>query len=226
METSDYERLAPILSGISHELRNPLQGILAALSVLRLHLEKEQKLQPFLEIIRRETQRIDEIVAELTELSHPKTLDPVAVSVAGVVNDAVRSVQDSAQARNAIIRTNLAQDLPPARIDSGAVRKAIAALIRNAIESKPSGAEVNIAVSAEAGLLTVSVSDDGEGIPATDLSKVLEPFFSTRKGRSGLGLNFADKAARIHSGILTIKSQLGEGTEASLRIPYGQHSDH
>jgi two-component system, sporulation sensor kinase E len=222
LETSDYEKLAPILSGISHELRNPLQGILASISVLRLHLEKEQKLHTFLEIIQRETQRIDDIIGELTELARSKVIDPVPVSVATLIQETVRSLHDTALLRDARIQIKLANHVAPIKIDSEAVRKAITALIQNGIESKPAGAVVSVDLSAEGDQLCISVSDDGEGIPDGDLAgKVMQPFFSTRKGRSGLGLNFADKAARVHGGTVSIESEIGKGTRATIHLPYG-----
>ncbi|HIE70648.1 MAG TPA: ATP-binding protein [Planctomycetes bacterium] len=102
------------------------------------------------------------------------------------------------------------------------VQAAVVNLMRNAKEATPSGGQIFVSTMREQDFVVINVTDTGEGIDLQQIDRVLEPYFSTKKGGTGLGLPTARRVAEDHGGTLTMQSEPGKGTQFSLRLPIRQ----
>lgn len=210
-----FQLLEPLLRGLTHEIRNPVQGILASSEALRCRFEEDPASVKLLEMIQRECLRVEQLLVDLLDLARPVVRHSNPQSVKGVLEESVRVIQ---QQHNGEIRTEIQQELPFAYIDSGCLRRAFLAVLKNAVESKTSAA-IRVTAQKLGNQIEIRIQDGGEGILAEDIEHVIEPFFSTRPKKTGLGLTIADRIVRLHRGEFRIESERGEGTGVIIRLP-------
>jgi signal transduction histidine kinase len=103
--------------------------------------------------------------------------------------------------------------------DKNALQRLFTNLLTNAVQAVPRGGRVEVRAFASGEEVVVSVRDDGPGIPREQLSRICEPFYSTRPNGTGLGLAIADRIAAAHRATLTIESEPGRGTVVKVRFP-------
>ena len=192
---------------------------MASVGFLRTRLEGDAPVKPFLDMIQSDTTRMNDLINNLLDLTCPIQMDVQPYRVTTILEDAIRSLQEETRAHRATITLTNEGGLSPLRADGQMLRKAFGALICNAIESREADNNIRIVVKQESGLQSVHLHDNGIGIPAGDLAKIFEPFFSTRPKKAGLGLCVADHAIHAHQGRISVHSQEGVGTDVLVTLP-------
>jgi signal transduction histidine kinase len=208
-----------LFSGIAHEIRNPLQGIIASASALGVRLEGDQAVQTLVHSIYTESSRISRIIDEMLELVRPIHPEERLYSVPKLLNESISLLQKEFTAEKASICFISNESLPLLRVDSQRIVKSFSTLLRNAVESNADQIRINAEFVSDEDSIFISIQDNGTGIFRDDLPKVFEPFFSTASGRLGLGLSIADYIIRSHQGKLTVESEPGEGTLVTVALP-------
>jgi two-component system sensor histidine kinase CreC len=227
-----YDEMRDALAGRNYvadyvqTLTHEVKGIRGAAELLQEPMPDADRTR-FIANIARETQRIQELVdrmLELTALESRKSLDnAVPVPIGPLVADVAAAARPSALARGVTIDT---ADPTPAVVDGDAflLQRAVANLVDNALDFSPRGARVTIAVVVHARSCDVIVSDAGPGIPDYAEGKVFEKFYSlarpaTAKKSTGLGLSFVKEIAELHRGRVTLKNGAEGGAVATLSLP-------
>ena len=212
MDTSDYfQTLEPLFRGLTHEIRNPVQGILASAEALRCRLEEDASGVKLLDMIQRECVRINGLLTDLLTLSEPVRVGSL-VPLAKLLEECVRMYPN-------IVISHIDADLPGIHCDRTALRRAILAILQNALESKSQNNSVSLSAERAGESVKITIMDQGDGISAEDLNHVLEPFFSTKKAKAGLGLTIAERILRLHKGDFQIDSRPSEGTVVTMIVP-------
>ncbi|MBC7315032.1 MAG: GHKL domain-containing protein [Chloroflexi bacterium] len=121
---------------------------------------------------------------------------------------------------NIAIKTQLDPSLPAAPFDAVKMEQILVNLLNNAIQAMPQGGEVVISTSKREGWICFSIRDTGEGIRPEDLPRIFEPLFTTRAKGIGLGLSIVKLLVDAHHGEIEVSSQVGQGTEFIVKIPY------
>ncbi len=219
--------VADYVQTFTHEVKSPLSAIRGAAELLQEPSMPQAERERFLDNIARETQRIQEIVdrmMELTALETRRVLDrsePVKLAV--LLEDVVASAQASAAKRD--VRLVLALGSRPATEgDPFLLRRAISNLLDNAIDFAPSGSQVEIALQATSRRARITVRDHGRGIPAYARDKVFQKFYSlarphSQKKSTGLGLAFVKEIAALHRGRIELANATDGGAIATLSLP-------
>jgi len=216
------------VSMASHEFRTPLSVILATTDTLAIYREKMDWKQASarLDKIRQQVGYMKGIMEDVLQLASMQSgqahleLDSgdLVAFCADIIGD--YETQDIHRGR---IRYNAPVDSPPMLFDLRLMRQVIGNLISNALKYSPREKPVQVRVEREHAQIRIVVSDEGIGIPEKDLKHLFEPFHrATNVGKisgTGLGLSIAKQAAELHSGTLTIQSQVGQGTTIMLLIP-------
>jgi two-component system sensor histidine kinase CreC len=225
--------VADYVQTLTHEVKGPLSAIRGAAELLQEPMPDADR-NRFIANIARETQRIQELVdrmLELTALESRKSLDNAApVSIGALVADVATAAGPSAMARGLTIDAVDAGAVPVV-VDGDAflLQRAVANLVDNALDFSPSGGTVKIAVVVHARSCDIVVSDGGPGIPEYAENKVFEKFYSlarpaTAKKSTGLGLSFVKEIAELHRGRVTLKNGADGGAVATLSLPLGSLS--
>jgi len=209
--------LAVFANGVAHDIRNPLSVIRTSVYLLKQGASSQE------ERSRKALQRIDDQVnAALHLLNGIQALDRVRQPTFQRVslNELARSVAASTNLPDEYrVELDLEEEVPLLDADPQLLEAALRALIRNSIEALQGGGIIRLRTRQTNGNLHLVVEDSGSGIPEEVLGRVFEPFFSTRRAHSGLGLPLASQVALAHHGRAWVNSLEGEGTRVTLEFP-------
>ncbi|PYO17337.1 MAG: hypothetical protein DMD85_23825 [Candidatus Rokuibacteriota bacterium] len=216
------------IAALSHELRTPLQPILGWTEVLRRHGKLDDVTTRAMEVVHRNIRQQVRLVDDLLDLSrilHGKfMLRFETFDLRDQVRGAVEAFEESA----ALKRVRLASTLPEAAVsmwgDPARVHQIVSNLIANALKFTAAGGRIGVRLEARERRAVIEVDDSGEGIAATDLSIIFEPFRqgqqSTRRGGLGIGLDLVRRLAEMHGGSVTVASAgLGHGARFRVELP-------
>ncbi len=211
---------------VSHELRTPLTAIKGFLDTIETRAEEESR--PYLEIIRRNTERLISIVEDLLALSEleergPK-IDRIEVDLRPLAESILRMFEKRANDKGLTLSLETPGELPLIRADPGQLEGLLLNLIDNAVKYTEKGS-VKVRLSVREAKLAIEVEDTGPGIGAEHLPHVFERFYVVDKSRSkklggtGLGLSIVKHIALAHKGSVSVRSRVGEGTAFSVLLP-------
>lgn len=224
-----------LAAGLAHEIKNPLAGIQGGVDILIRRRDKNDPEREALEGMRHEVQRIDSTVRALLDRARPRLVSVRTSSLNEIVERAVNLAR--AQLTNAAMQTQSVtikfespDDPLTIPIDPAQIEDAVLNLIINAIESVDGDGEVKVRVAlsekpqdesdGEMGdEAIVQVSDNGRGISEEDLTRIFNPFFTTRPGGTGLGLPAVRRIARAHGGRVDVCSSPGRGSTFTIHLP-------
>lgn len=216
-----------LASAIAHEIRNPLNYINLTLDHLRATFAptdpgKQEKFASLTKQLKVEVARINSRITEFLNYSRPAKLEPQPLDLFAAASDAMRIFEVQAAESNVETRVEKQGDVPPVLADAISLRSALTNLIINGFQAMDSnGGRLSVVLSSEddGRLARIDVTDSGRGIAAEDISKVFEPYYSTKETGTGLGLAIVKKAVDDHNGTISVKSKVGEGTTFTITLP-------
>jgi signal transduction histidine kinase len=235
-KVAEYEELnrlkSNILSTVSHELRTPLASIKGYATTLldyERKLKREEKRQ-CLEAIDRATTRLIELIDHLLDMSRLEAGIFRLAKQPCRIDQLIRETVAEAQLRSPEykVRAEFEEELPTLTVDSRRIRQVLDNLLDNAIKYSSKGTEVVVQANLEANDIEISVSDQGMGIPATDIEKVFDPMYrlEERLGQDprglGLGLPLCKALVEAHGGRISLESALGKGTTVHFTLPLAE----
>ncbi len=182
-------------------------------------IERVEKLERYLEVCKGEISRLDYTVTQFLQAIRPSVPQVRPVSVNDVVHEAVELLRPEIANRGVSIREKLARQLPTSAIDAAQIKQVLVNLIKNAIQAMTRGGVLTLETGVSADGVVLSVGDTGAGIPAEQLNRIYEPFFTTKKKGSGLGLMIVRRIIRDHRGLLSVESHVGKGTVFRIWLP-------
>lgn len=213
-------------SAIAHEIRNPLNYINLTLDHLRSKYapdepEKRETFEKLTSQLKIEVARINQQISDFLNYSRPAKADLKPIDVRAVIDDSLRIVE--AQAFENGIKIGVVEHENVLKIsgDPEYLRSVFNNLLINAIQAmEQSGGHLNIKIEPDENnrFVRIDISDTGNGIPEESLSKIFEPYFSTKETGTGLGLAIVQKIVEMHNGTIEVDSRPGEGTTFSLRL--------
>jgi PAS domain S-box-containing protein len=226
-----------LAAGLAHEIKNPLAGIQGVVDILLRRREATDPESEALRGVRNEVDRIDQIVRALLDRARPRVLATKPSSLTEVVRRAVNMARAQTFARSESARIRVHYHPPDDEIllsiDPAQIEDAVLNLIINAIQASKDDGRVDIRILRSAGNETpdeldeviIEVADQGAGISQENLSRIFNPFFTTTKGGTGLGLPAVRRIVRAHSGRVNVQSSPGEGTTFSIHLPLTDNLD-
>jgi signal transduction histidine kinase len=223
------QRLAAVgnlAAGVAHEIRNPLNAISIGLQRLRREFapaetETRTEYERFLEILRGEVGRLNEIVGQFLSLARPARLSLAEEPLEPLLRDLATLLQSQAAAQKVRIVQELDLVGTAVRMDKPQLTQAFMNLVLNALQAMPGGGALTIRAGLDAAGPTarVSISDTGPGVPPEHLDRIFEPYFTTKAGGTGLGLALARKIVEEHQGSIRVETGPGGGATFSVALP-------
>jgi signal transduction histidine kinase len=216
-----------LASAIAHEIRNPLNYINLTLDHLRTAFapEDQKKRETFERLAQQlkvEVARINTRISEFLNYSRPSPLEFRPLDLRAEAEDALRMVEVKAQESGIETRVEQTGDVPLVMGDADALRSALTNLIINGMQAiDGDGGQLTIRISSEGSghNARIEITDTGHGIAPEDISKVFEPYFSTKDTGTGLGLAIVKKAIDDHGGTISVNSKQGSGTTFTITLP-------
>lgn len=227
IRTQRLAQLGTLLAGFAHEVRNPLSTIGLNLQLVLEDFQepetaRDKRSQKRLSAVEGEVRRLQTILEEF--LKHARAPEPKLRAVN--LNEKLQALIDFHELEMKSVDLSMrfypGREVAEVWCDWDLVQAAVVNLMRNAKEATPSGGQIFVSTMREQDFVVINVTDTGEGIDLQQIDRVLEPYFSTKKGGTGLGLPTARRVAEDHGGTLTMQSEPGKGTQFSLRLPIRQ----
>jgi signal transduction histidine kinase len=217
------ERLAVIgqmAAAIGHEIRNPLSSLKG---FTQLQQERYPNTNDFYPIMIQEIDRINSIVNDLMTLGKPKEIKFSKANIEEVIAYTLSITQQQAERQGVSVETTMAGPLPPIDCDGKQLKQVFINLIKNAIESMPDGGKIKVRVKVIKGnKMYISIKDEGCGIDGENLLNLGEPFYTTKKDGTGLGLMVTNQIIKDHKGHITFDSSQSNGAKVTVILPISQ----
>ena len=212
-------RLGSVISGVAHQLRNPLNAMNLQLELLSHDVERSGNAVRRVRALRDEIERLDHAIDALLRFMRPEKLKPASVPL----NTLLTEVAGMVRRPEIRLEYNLDSSVLAITADRALLVEALRNIVANAVEAMPQGGRLTIGTRRlPDGFVEIRVADEGAGIE--DTSRIFNLYYTTKKGGSGLGLPLALRAVDLHHGTIEVDSQLGAGTTIKIRLPI--NADH
>ncbi|HVH98016.1 MAG TPA: ATP-binding protein [Enhygromyxa sp.] len=215
------ERLAALgtlAASVAHEVRNPLAAISGCAELLDAESLAEED-QRLIRVIRRESARLADIVTELLDYTKPRKLQRSKVELARALNELADSFRADPSHEEIELVLSVPRDGVEVELDLAQQTQVLGTLVRNGVQAMAGRGRLELGLQATSEQVRLSVRDFGRGIPAEDLDRIFEPFFSTKEGGTGIGLALVQRIVEEHGGGIEVFSSLGEGTRFVIELP-------
>jgi two-component system sensor histidine kinase PilS (NtrC family) len=217
------DRLAAIgrmAASIAHEIRNPLAAMRGSIQMLRADMEGEPAQTELMEIILRESDRLNRIISDFLSYARPRSIIQSKVDVGELLRQTFTLLRHSAEINQSQI---IKEDLPASPLlinaDSEQLQQVFWNLARNALQAMPTGGTLRASVQQTPNSrLRITFSDTGRGMSPEQVEHLFEPFSSTTGG-TGLGLSIVYQIIRDHGGTINVRSREGQGTTITIELP-------
>ena len=224
MQSGKLASLGVLISGVAHELGNPLNNIsMIAQTYLGLYdLLADEDKKNYVEDVYTQSERIKKIVENLLDFSRQKKQELQDIQIGDLVARSLGLVANQLKISKVKHTVNIADQLPPVSVDPPQIQQVLINLFINAIQAMEGGGELFIDASydREHDMVVLSVRDTGTGIKKEILPNIFDPFFTTKSTKgTGLGLSVSYGIIRQHHGEITVESEEGQGTTFNIKIP-------
>jgi PAS domain S-box-containing protein len=246
IESERIHSLTLLAASVAHEIGNPLNALNIHLQLLtkevrKLHhpsvltqsrriarrepkvdpetAEIARKLDHYLDVAKGEITRLDYIVTQFLQALRPTPPQLAPASLNDIVRETVELLRPELDNRGVQLQEKLAGRLPRAPLDAAQMKQVLLNLIKNAMQAMTRGGELTLTTGAAGDEVWVEVSDTGGGIAQDKINHIFEPFYTTKKKGTGLGLMIVQRIVRQHGGRIEMESRVGQGTSFRIRLP-------
>jgi len=212
--------LGELSAGMAHEIRNPLGAIKGAVEILNDDYGPEDAKYEFIQILLKETDRLNSIVQEFLGFARPKQPEFQQADLNEAIESVLTLTAQEAKKAGVKVEKRLDPLIGKRSLDAGLLTQAFLNLVLNAIQSMAgAGGVLAIESMLQGNAVEIRVSDTGGGISEENRKKLFSPFFTTKKTGTGLGLAIAYRIIENHRGTIDVTSELGHGTTFLVKIP-------
>ena len=228
-EVARSQRLASVgrlAAGVAHEIRNPLSSIKGFATYFKERYPDRPEDQQTADIMIQEVDRLNRVVGQLLEFASPISVKRQSISLQALLKDSIRLIEDRAAEKNISIQTRNDAGIDAAWGDPDRINQILLNLYLNAIDAMQNGGELSVQFSSEGDSqeICIKVSDTGCGINPEYLSRVFDPYFTTKSSGTGLGLAIAHNIVETMDGRIKVESHKKRGTTFTVTLPNSKES--
>lgn len=217
--TTELENEMQVMAAkIAHEIKNPLAILKANVQLLELEDNNESHKRNY-GVMNTEINRINHLILEFIQISKPHKYQFEKVDVILLFQEILLCMDAELKYKNITLTYTASKDQMFVLADSEKLKEAFINILQNAAEAVDIGGEIHSAIFKSEQLITIKVEDNGKGIPQKYIDYIGKPFFTTKKGGSGLGVSISKKIIEDHKGTLSIASIEGKGSTVSMTLP-------
>jgi len=221
VETEKLAALGQLSARVAHEVNNPLGIMKNYLEIISQNAGSFGKLDNYVGILREEVNRIAAIVRQLLDFYHPRSVEKSEVNLSNVIDELIVLVSVQMESNQIELKKNYPPDMPCVWASSEQLKQVFLNLIMNSRDFMPDGGEIIITGREENGSVVLDFADSGTGIEEKELSKVFDPFYTTKKDGTGtgLGLSVCYGIVQNHGGSISVKNRPEGGAQFTVSLP-------
>lgn len=245
IESERVQALTLLAASVAHEIGNPLNALHIHLQLMEREVKKLRmpaenravrmrgktappasdtaeitgKLEQYLGVARGEINRLDYIITQFLQAIRPAPLQLKLGSLNAVVERTLELLQPELENRGLTVKTRLARGLTATPVDATQLQQVLVNLVKNAMQAMTKGGILTLQTGETPESVWVSVTDTGGGIPEEQMRRIFEPFYTTKKKGTGLGLMIVQRIVRAHEGRIELESHVGRGTTFRVWLP-------
>lgn len=220
VQSEKMAAVGELVTSVVHEMRNPLSSVKLNLQIIGRTIPKEGILSEHYRIALDQVAQLERMFTDLLNYSKPITLDKTDVGLEELIEQSLTQLEPIIRKMKATIDKDFDGALPQVRVDPDKMRQVLVNVIKNALEAGEQNGKVRIAASVSGSngkrVVTLTISDSGEGISPQDLKRIFQPFFTTKQKGTGLGLPIVKKIMEAHGFMISVSSEEGRGTVVHL----------
>jgi two-component system sensor histidine kinase HydH len=214
--------LAQLSAGLAHEIRTPLASLEGAAALVQRETQSEERRREFLDIIQKESRRLNRLLTSFLEFAKPRQPDLKMVEIGELLDSVIILVRNACDASRLTLQKHIQPKLLVLECDSEQLKQVLINLVLNACQAMPLGGTVLLEAQSDGNSVNIDVHDQGGGIDEGNLEKIFDPFFTTKESGTGLGLSVAHQIVNQHKGMLTIARNSAQGVTVRISLPIRQ----
>jgi signal transduction histidine kinase/DNA-binding response OmpR family regulator len=218
-ESESLVAMGRALSSLAHDMKTPLIAIGGFASLVRRRMERDNPLRSKLEIVIKETERLEKMVRNMLDFSRPVELERNAEDIDKLIMECLEIAKPVARERKVHLESRCDRSLPSALLDAARMKQAIINLVVNAIQASPEAETVTVLGRQNRKRLLIDVIDHGPGVPPEKREEIFAPFLTTKKEGTGLGLPIVKKFVEAHDGRILVLSNPDKGATFRIELP-------
>jgi signal transduction histidine kinase len=217
-------QISQLAGGLAHEIRNPLSTLSLNLDMLAEDFRdaespRDRRARQRIDRLKHEAQRLQDILESFLRFARIQDLQPALTDLNAVVEEMCDFYEPQASTRGVVVRTQFDPDLPRVPLDADVFKQAVLNLMLNAEQAMPEGGELMLTTRRDGPWAVLDVTDTGVGMTDDVRTRIFDPFYSTRKGGSGLGLPTTRNVVEGHGGSIEVLSVPDKGSRFTIRLP-------
>ena len=220
--TTKLAAIGRLMSGVAHEVKNPLNAMVLQLEVLKARLgEDGERVHPQVDILAEEIRRLDRVVKTFLDFTRPVEIRPADAEIAPLVREVFALAEPQARSNN--VQLIFAGDgvTAPVYVDRDLIKQALLNLVLNGCQAMPHGGKLTITPRALPKAVELEIRDSGVGIPPDAQKRIFSLFYTTKPGGTGVGLAMAFRVVQLHDGTIDFTSEVNHGTTFRITLPAG-----
>jgi signal transduction histidine kinase len=208
-------RLSGLISGVAHQIRNPLNAMTLELELLRQDARNSGIIEERVRSVRAEMDHLGQAIEALMRFMRPERLQLAETDVNDLVAEIGRSIADPLVE----VRCALDPSQPALIADRAVLGEALRNVAQNGVEAMAEGGVLTLTSRCAGDDVEIAVADTGTGISSEDLEHIFQLYFTTKEDGTGVGLSLALRAVDLHGGRMNVDSKIGEGTVVTISLP-------
>jgi signal transduction histidine kinase len=218
--TTKLAALGRLMSGVAHEVKNPLNAMVLQLEILKSKLDEQgETVTPQINILAAEIRRLDRVVKIFLDFTRPVEIHPTETDIQSLVQEVFALAEPQARQNNVQLVFESDGALPRVSVDRDLLKQALLNLVLNGCQAMPSGGDLKVTPRTEPHRLELEITDQGVGIPPEEQKKIFSLFYTTKPGGTGIGLAMAFRILQLHNGSIDFSSEVNRGSTFRLSLP-------
>lgn len=218
-ESESLAAMGRALSSLAHDMKTPLIAIGGFAGLVQRRMERDNPLRSKLEIVVKETERLEKMVRNMLDFSRPVELERTTEDIDKLIMECLEIAKPVARERKVHLEGRCDRSLPSVSLDAARMKQALINLVVNAIQASPEAEIVTVLCRQNRKRLLIDVIDHGPGVPPEKREEIFAPFLTTKKEGTGLGLPIVKKFVEAHGGRILVLSNPDKGATFRMELP-------